>query len=163
MSLPIFLLAILASVSATMLESLLTSLPELDPKDRIPEIEIAPTPAIGPEDAKLTTIELISKNGYNGELHTVTTSDGYILELHRITGRANSTKPKVQKSIAFVMHGILCSLAAWVLAGSKKSLGFILADAGYDVWLGNARGSLYAREHTHSSVKEKDYWDFRCG
>lgn len=68
-------------------------------------------------------MELISKNGYKGELHTVITSDGYILELHRIIGKINSTEPKVPKPVAFVMHGLLCSSAVWVLAEPKKSLG----------------------------------------
>lgn len=68
-------------------------------------------------------MELISKYGYNGEQHTVTTSDGYILTLHRITGRANSSDSEVQKPIAFVMHGIMCSSAIWVLAGPERSLG----------------------------------------
>lgn len=67
-------------------------------------------------------MELISKYGYDGELHKVTTADGYILELHRITGRANSTS-KVQKPVAFVMHGLLCSSAAWVISGPEKGLG----------------------------------------
>lgn len=68
-------------------------------------------------------MELISKYDYKGEQHTVTTSDGYILELHRITGRANSSDSQVQKPVAFVMHGLLCSSAVWVFAGPKKSLG----------------------------------------
>lgn len=68
-------------------------------------------------------MELIKKYGYNGEQHTVTTSDGYILELHRITGRANSSDSQKQKPVAFVMHGILASSSIWVFAKPEKSLG----------------------------------------
>lgn len=71
----------------------------------------------------IVQMELIKKYGYNGEQHTVTTSDGYTLELHRITGRANSSDSQMQKPVAFVMHGLLCSSAIWVLAGPGKGLG----------------------------------------
>ena len=37
---------------------------------------------------------------------------------------------------------------------------FILADQGYDVWLGNNRGTRYARNHLTLSNKEAEYWDF---
>lgn len=66
-------------------------------------------------------LQLVSKYGYNGELHKVVTHDGYILELHRITGRANSTAQG--KPVAFVMPGLLASSAAWVLSGPEKGLG----------------------------------------
>lgn len=63
----------------------------------------------------------MDKYGYNGELHRVITPDGYVLELHRITGRTNSSV--TEKPVALVMPGLLASSAVWVLAGPNKGLG----------------------------------------
>ncbi|XP_029680343.1 lipase 3-like [Formica exsecta] len=163
MLLPTFLFSILAFVRT------MPSLPVFDQTDissidhrisaAINEFIDPQSPLVHP-DADLTTLELVNKYGYNGQLHKVTTSDGYILELHRLTGRANSSNSEVQKPVAFVMHGLLCSSAGWVVAGPEKGLAYVLSDAGYDVWLGNARGSLYSREHVSLSVLDKEYWDF---
>lgn len=35
-----------------------------------------------------------------------------------------------------------------------------MADAGYDVWLGNFRGSKYSLNHTFLNVSTSKFWDF---
>ncbi|XP_015125978.1 lipase 3 [Diachasma alloeum] len=111
------------------------------------------------EDAYLNARELISKYGYRGETHRVTTNDGYILEMHRITGPKSNPKPE-GKPVIFLMHGLLCSSVDWLIAGPQKALAFMLANAGYDVWLGNSRGNTFSRGHTKYSSLDKQYWMF---
>ena len=59
-----------------------------------------------------------------------------------------------------VLHGILESSSDWVLSSPKRSLGFMLADAGYDVWLGNMRGNTYGKRHCYKSPENEDFWHF---
>ena len=93
------------------------------------------------------------------ESHTVITEDGYMLNIHRIPcGRAGCGDGVKQP--VFLQHGILASSADWVLSGPDKALAFMLADLGYDVWLGNARGNTYSRHHVRFSSSDKKYWDF---
>ena len=39
--------------------------------------------------------------------------------------------------------------------------GYILADNGYDVWLGNYRGNYYSRNHCDLNPNKNPFWDFR--
>lgn len=107
-------------------------------------------------DTSLTTPELIAKYGYPAESHTVVTDDGYILTLHRIP----SSKRVAQKSPVLLQHGLLCSSADWVISGPDEGLAYLLADRGYDVWLGNARGNVYSRKHVDLRPSDKKFWDF---
>jgi len=39
--------------------------------------------------------------------------------------------------------------------------GFILADAGFDVWLGNVRGNTYGRTHVKYKPSDAQFWAWR--
>lgn len=50
----------------------------------------------------------------------------------------------------------------WVVhpSNAKKSLAFQLADAGYDIWLFNARGTSPSLGHKTLTINDAEYWDF---
>jgi len=105
-----------------------------------------------------TIVELIQLNGYPCENYVAETGDGFQLNIQRIPhGRnGNSTGPK---PVAFLQHGLLDSAAAWVVNSPQESLGFILADAGFDVFLGNARGNTWSGNNTKYNQTDQKYWD----
>lgn len=105
---------------------------------------------------------MIAKQGYPVETHSVTTEDDYILEMHRIPfSKKSPPVDGVTKPVVYLQHGLLCSSADWVMGIPEKFLGYILADAGYDVWMGNYRGNTYSRKHlTLNPDRDHEFWEF---
>ncbi|XP_069683472.1 lipase 3-like [Periplaneta americana] len=105
------------------------------------------------------TPDLIRSHNYSVESYKVITADNYILAMHRISGSPKAGKCE-RKPVVFLQHGMLGSSADWVILGPEKSLGYLLADQCYDVWLGNSRGNRYSRKHRTLSTEDFNFWDF---
>ncbi|KAK0183263.1 hypothetical protein PV327_001322 [Microctonus hyperodae] len=107
----------------------------------------------------LDFIGLVMSQGYPAEEHYVTTEDGYKLVIHRIPG-SQKFPPSKGKPIVILQHGFLCSSDFWVLTEGQDNLAFMLADNGYDVWIGNIRGNSYCRSHEKLSTLDPKFWKF---
>lgn len=139
---------------------------------------------LGFEHSKMQ--ELVEIAGYPLEEHFVTTGDGYVLGLYRIPHGRDVVKLRAKNSFkkenddhktntappmpppkagppVLLQHGLLDSSATFVVNLPHQSLGFILADHGYDVWLGNSRGNAFSRNHTGfqpTGPTSSFFWDF---
>lgn len=100
------------------------------------------------------------KAGNPAEEHQVKTSDGYLLKAIRIPGGRDGKPFNPLLPPVVLVHGFVGSSRDYVLMGPERSLGFLLANDGYDVWLPNMR---FTRSATHVTKSKQDpsYWDFR--
>ncbi|TKY47924.1 Triacylglycerol lipase 2 [Spatholobus suberectus] len=101
---------------------------------------------------------MVETQGYTCEEHMVTTEDGYILSLQRLP--AGRSGKKVDKPPVLLQHGLFSDAITWLVNCPNESLGFILADNGYDVWLANTRGTKYSRGHRSFNPNDMAYWDW---
>ena len=115
-------------------------------------------PTQKPQQCPLAFISRAIPPAYPFEIHTTTTEDGYILTLFRI--QKKNTQITGNKPAAYLQHGLNNGGSIWLQDGEKLGLAFILANAGYDVWIGNNRGTRYSRTKGKYAPTDKAFWDF---
>ena len=108
-------------------------------------------------DVDLTTYykTYIQNFGYNLEVHEVETTDGYLLSLWHLIPKKTPTK------VAYFQHGL--SDTAWCFFQSgSRSLPFLLIKEGFDIWLGNSRGTIFSTRHKTKDPTDKNsgFFDF---
>ncbi|XP_063237892.1 lipase 3-like [Bacillus rossius redtenbacheri] len=121
--------------------------------------------ALALPETYMDALQLARRWGYPCEAHTAVTEDGYLLTLHRVprgreAGTGTAAAPAAPGPPVLLQHGLLAASDLWLLLPPGKSLAFMLADRGYDVWLGNVRGNAYGRRHLNMSASAPAFWDF---
>lgn len=102
---------------------------------------------------------VVEGTGYACEEYTVETQDGFLLGLQRISHGAARTQTSAPLPV-LLQHGLLQGGDSWVLNLPGQSLAFILADAGFDVWIANGRGTRWSHGHKRFSKRDREYWDW---
>ncbi|KAJ8591616.1 alpha/beta-hydrolase [Rhizopogon salebrosus TDB-379] len=109
--------------------------------------------------------ELCQYWGYTHEEHVLLTKDGYLLGLHRLPTkrwqRKRNPGTSTGKPVVYLHHGLLMNSEVWVcLTDAERCLPFVLAEQGFDVWMGNNRGNKYSKKSVHHDPNSVKFWDY---
>ncbi|KAI1288019.1 Lipase 3 [Halotydeus destructor] len=130
-------------------------------------------------DVKRTDEELIKSRGFHFEEHRVTTKDGYQLVLHRVVNPLIKKYGLPIKPVLFV-HGMGGTSSVWIINDTDgfkpldlngnvdplasgqvgNTTAFTVANHGYDVWLGNYRGTPLSSRHVKWTQSDSEYWNY---
>jgi len=110
-------------------------------------------------DTHRTICGIVEAKGheYRCSIDNVTTPDGYILQSFHIV---NDNVHTADSPSILLWHGLMDNAFSWVMNLPGQSLTYLLADKGYNVWLGNSRGTIYGLGHTHLDPAEAPFWQF---
>ncbi|WOG85707.1 hypothetical protein DCAR_0104898 [Daucus carota subsp. sativus] len=100
--------------------------------------------------------------GYKCEDYDVITDDGYILRLERFPEGRYNHRGGYNKPPVYLQHGLVADGMIWFsLSHADQTLPLILVEAGFDVWIGNVRGTRFSKNHISENFTNSDkYWDF---
>ena len=115
-------------------------------------------------DYLATFAEMCEKRQLESECHVVVTEDGYRLKVFRVRDPALSkgthASSESTRPVALLQHGLLCAADNWADNGDE-SPAFLLARAGFDVWIPNSRGTRHSRSHeTLDPDRDEAFWRF---
>ena len=95
------------------------------------------------------------------------TDDGYQVTMYNLKGREEDGYYPKGRPPLLMLPGMFDDAASWLEKQTPLALDWgpmpimlQLADAGYDVWVGNVRGTEYATEHKTLKHILPDYWNF---
>ncbi|XP_027199870.2 lysosomal acid lipase/cholesteryl ester hydrolase-like [Dermatophagoides pteronyssinus] len=138
-------------------------------------------------DTNKNIFELIESRGFRYESHFIQTGNGYILQYVRIVNPFLSSS-KIKAPI-LLHHGFQTNGQQWfinrdgflnengdyveldpdnddrLIIDNKNgtvgnTIGFVLSNRGYDVWIANYRGSFYSKNHTTLDIHSTEFWSF---
>jgi pimeloyl-ACP methyl ester carboxylesterase len=103
----------------------------------------------------------MDKWGYEWEAYKVRTEDQYILSTFHILGKKGQVREGPSKGSVLCQHGDFGDGTWWMEQFTGTPFQLLLVDQGYDVWLGNNRGTEDSLGHeTLNATDDNDYWKF---
>lgn len=103
--------------------------------------------------------DMVKALNYPCETHDITTDDGYILTFFRMQAK-NQGSFKTGLPVVYLQHGLLDSGDTWVVDDENDAPGYRLANSGFDVWIGNSRGTKYSMSHVSLNSSDPLFWQF---
>ena len=110
-----------------------------------------------PPEATMSFEDYCISRGYSLQTHWVTTSDGYILRMYRLS---KDGLFKADRTPVLMVHGLTHNCISYVISQTSTAPAFKLADNGYDVWLLNTRGNFLSRYHKELKPSQAKYWEW---
>ncbi|GMR54832.1 hypothetical protein PMAYCL1PPCAC_25027, partial [Pristionchus mayeri] len=112
-------------------------------------------------EAYMNATGMIRRWGYPAEKVDVITEDGHILSMFRIRhGRAAEANSSCRRPAVIFSHGLAADSTQYIINPPESSPAFILADAGFDVFLLNHRGGTYSKRHLRLKPWDNKFWQF---
>lgn len=59
-----------------------------------------------------------------------------------------------------MQHGLLADGFSWIPNLANQSAGFVFADAGFDIWIANSRGTPASQKHIGYGPENQKFWNF---
>jgi len=106
----------------------------------------------------------IDQFDYDWEPFTTTTEDGFVLTLFRLAGPiGNFPVHRTASQAVLIMPGLGMSADSWFPSPEYgEPMPIQLYEAGYDVWLGNNRGTTHSMHNVHydHETQGERFWDW---
>ena len=104
---------------------------------------------------------MMEKHGYYWEAMRVTTADDYILTTFHVLGKIGTERNPDPIASVLIQHGDMQDGTSMMEDFDGTPFHLLLVDAGYDVWIGNNRGTVYSWDHVSlDSADDPEYWDW---
>jgi len=105
--------------------------------------------------------KLVKERGYPLEIHDdIETDDGYLLTMQRIPYGRKDTNINAKRPPVLLVHGAFGSAVHYTFDSPDKGLAYILADEGFDVWLGNYRSVSCSKKHKYYDNTSERFYDY---